>query len=202
MTRAVPSVHVVRDLEALQVLSNPRRVRILAALREPASAAAVARSLDEPRQRVNYHLKELERAGLVERVDEQRVGNFVETRFRASARSFVVAPEVVWADPRRVETLREQHALEDLVRAGGRLQQDAVALLDAAAFDGAQIASACVDVEVSFADAANRSEFLRRYLDAVKDLCERHGARTGAPYRSLLAVYPRPDSTEGASDHA
>jgi len=201
MTPPMQSVHVVKDLDALQVLSNPRRVRILAALREPASAAAVARSLGEPRQRVNYHLKELERAGLVERVDEQRVGNFIETRFRASARSFVVAPEVAWADPRRVETLREQHALEDLVLAGGRLQRDAAALLDAAAFDGAQIASASVDVEVSFADEAARADFLRDYLDAVKDLCERYGARRGAPYRALLAVYPQPGNTEGAPDH-
>ena len=43
------------------------RLRILASLRKPSSAAAVARELGRPRRRVNYHVKELERAGLIGR---------------------------------------------------------------------------------------------------------------------------------------
>src|SRR5262245_23815025 len=66
------SVYQVDDAETLQALSHPTRVAILEALREPASAASVARTIGQPRQRVNYHLKELEHAGLVERVGEER----------------------------------------------------------------------------------------------------------------------------------
>ena len=75
---------------SLQALSHPLRVRILDALREPDSAAAVARRLGEARQKVNYHLKELERSGLVVRTGERRNGNFVESLYRAAARTLVV----------------------------------------------------------------------------------------------------------------
>ncbi|HEY7136528.1 MAG TPA: helix-turn-helix domain-containing protein [Acidimicrobiia bacterium] len=193
-------VHVVDSLEALQVLGHPMRVRILEALREPASAASVARALGEGRQRVNYHLKELERVGLVEAAGTQRVGNFVETRYRAAGNAFVVAPEVVWADPRRAEALREQQSLERLVMLGGRVQRDAAALLDAAAFDGEEIASASVEVDVHFRDEGERAAFLDEYVQLVRELCDRYGARAGDPYRVAMAAYPGREPSEGGDD--
>src|SRR5687768_7242989 len=47
----------VTDPNTLQALAHPIRLRILAALREPASPAEAARGLGEPRQKVNYHVK-------------------------------------------------------------------------------------------------------------------------------------------------
>jgi DNA-binding transcriptional ArsR family regulator len=87
------SVHVVSDLEALQVLLHPLRIEILEALRTPASAATVARQLELPRQKVNYHPKELERAELVRKVETRRSSNFIETLYEAAARTFIVAPQ-------------------------------------------------------------------------------------------------------------
>lgn len=183
-------VFSVRDAATLQALAHPIRVQVLEALREPASAATVARRIGLPRQKVNYHLKELERAGLVQLVEERRVGNFVESVYRAVARTFLVSPEVAWADGRRFETLASQHALETLVLLGERLQRDAAGLLDRAAFDGAQIASASVTAEVSFENEAEREAFLNEYLEAIAPLLERYGAKEGAPYRVVLAAYP------------
>src|SRR5262249_23214566 len=145
------TVHVVRDLDALQVLFHPSRIEILESLRTPASAASVARRLDLPRQKVNYHLKELERAGLVREVEVRRAGNFIETVYESVARTIVVAPEAAWRDPQRVQALRQQQSLERLVATGERLQRDAIALLDRAAFDGEEIPSATVEADVRFA---------------------------------------------------
>src|SRR5262245_7874656 len=128
--RPVARVRTLRDQETLRALCHPARIEILERLREPASAAEVARRLGQPRQRVNYHLKALEEAGLVEKVGSRRAGNFVESLFRAAARAFVVAPEVAWTDPRRMDALRRDQSLEALVALGARLQRDAVALLD------------------------------------------------------------------------
>ena len=183
-------VFSVRDAETLQALAHPIRVQVLEALREPASAAAVARQIGLPRQKVNYHLKELDRAGLVQQVGERRVGHFVETVYRAVARTFLVSPQVAWAGNRRFETLAQQHSLETLVLLGERLQHDAASLLDRAAFDGAQIASASVSAEVSFESEADREAFLGEYLRATADLLEKFGKRGGAPYRVVLAAYP------------
>jgi DNA-binding transcriptional ArsR family regulator len=180
----------VHDAETLQTLTHPIRVQILEALREPASAATVARRIGLPRQKVNYHLKELERAGLVELIEERRVGNFVESVYRAVARTFLVSPRVAWADPRRMEALRSQHSLETLVLLGERLQRDAAGLLDRAAFDGEQIASASVIAEARFEDEADREAFLQEYLRTTAELLDRYGAKEGEPYRIALAAYP------------
>jgi DNA-binding transcriptional ArsR family regulator len=191
-------VHVVEDIEALQVLGHPLRVRILEALREPGSAATVAREVGETRQKVNYHLKELERVGLVQPVSERRSGNFIETLYEAAARSFLVSPRVAWSDPRRVDALREQHSLERLVMVGAQLQRDAISLLDRAAFDGEQIASAAVEADVHFADEKHRAAFLDEYLAAVQKLCDRYGSADGLPYRVVMAAHPASEPEEGA----
>jgi DNA-binding transcriptional ArsR family regulator len=184
------SVFTVGDPETLQALSHPTRVAILEALRTPASAAAVARTIGQPRQRVNYHLKELEQAGLVERTGEERTGNFVSSLYRSVARSFVVSPKVAWSDPRRVNAMRDQHSLETLVELGERLQRDAAELLDRAAFDGEEIASASVTADVRFASESDRAAFMDSYLRTLRELLEKYGAKEGERYRAAIAVYP------------
>jgi DNA-binding transcriptional ArsR family regulator len=191
-------VHVVEDIEALHVLGHPLRVRILEALREPGSAATVAREVGEARQKVNYHLKELERVGLVAPVGERRSGNFIETLYEAVARSFLVSPRVAWSDRRRVDALRQQHSLERLVLVGGQLERDAISLLDRAAFDGEQIASAAVEVDVHFVDEKDRAAFLEKYIAAVQELCDRYGSREGLAYRVVMAAHPAAEPEKGA----
>jgi DNA-binding transcriptional ArsR family regulator len=197
MPTTSPTVHRVDDPEELQALSHPVRLRMLDALREPGSAASVARAVGVSRQNANHHLKELERAGLIRKVGEEQTGNFVASLFRTVAPTIVISGRATWGDDRRASALREQLSLENLVNVGDRLGRDAAALLDRAAFDGEQIASAAVEAAVSFPDEASRTEFLREYLAAVGPLLDKHGARRGAPYRVALAVYPDP---EGATD--
>jgi DNA-binding transcriptional ArsR family regulator len=88
------------ETEALHALAHPLRIRILEQLREPASAAEVARRLKESRQNLNYHLKELARGGLVRRTGTRRSGGFTETLYQANADSVVITAEgpVVLAD--------------------------------------------------------------------------------------------------------
>jgi DNA-binding transcriptional ArsR family regulator len=193
-------VHVVEDVEALQVLGHPLRIRILELLREPGSAATVARAVGETRQKVNYHLKELERVGLVEAVGERRSGNFMETLYESVGRSFLVSPRVAWSDPRRLDALRQQHSLERLVMVGGRLERDAISLLDRAAFDGEEIASAAVEVDVHFADEKDRAAFLDEYLATVKKLCDRYGSAKGLAYRVVMAAHPAGGGAEKGAD--
>jgi len=192
----VADLRTIDDPEALQALSHPLRVRILDALREPDSAAAVARRLGEARQKVNYHLKELERCGLVVAAGERRAGNFVESLYRSAARTLVLLPRAAWADPRRLAAMADQVSLENLVGLGERLARDAAVLLDRAAFDGDEIASAAVEAEVHFASEADRAAFLEAYLAAVGPLLRTYGTRAGAPYRVALAAYPDPQVTE------
>jgi hypothetical protein len=142
---------------------------------------------------VNYHLKELDRAGLVRRVGERRNRNFVESLYRSVARTFVVSPRVAWGNPRRVRAMREQLSLETLVHLGERLERDAVALLDRAAFEGEEVASSSVEVEIRLAGEEDRARFLKEYLAAVRPVIERHQRAEGDRYRVVLAAYPDPN---------
>ena len=62
-------------------------------LAEPDSAAGLSRRLGVPRQKLNYHLRELEREGFLELIEERRKGNCMERVVRAVAREFLIAPQ-------------------------------------------------------------------------------------------------------------
>jgi DNA-binding transcriptional ArsR family regulator len=177
--------------DALHALTHPVRLQILAALRGPDSAAGVARAIGQTRQNVNYHLKELERAGLVRAAGERRRGNLVEPLFEAVAGTFVVSPRATWVGEQRASALRDQIALERLVVLGDELQRDASELLDRAAFDGEEIPSASVAADVSFESAESRAAFMEEYLRLLGPLLKKHGARRGQPFRVLCAIHPR-----------
>jgi DNA-binding transcriptional ArsR family regulator len=189
--RMTARVEYVGTGEGLQALAHPQRLRILEALRTPESAAGVARALGQTRQGVNYHLKELERAGLVRPAGERRRGNLVEPLYEAIAGTFVVSPRATWSGQRRASALREQVALEHLVDVGETLQRDAAALLDRAAFDGEEIASAAITADVTFATDAARAAFMEEFLQSLGPLLKKHGARRGQAFRLVCAVHPR-----------
>lgn len=185
--------HMLDSREELAAIAHPTRLGVLDALRAPDSAAGVARTLGEPRQRINHHVKELARVGLLRSAGERRNGNFVEQLFESVAGTFVISPRLTWSDEHRVRALRDQLSLEHLVSFGERLQRDAAALLDQAAFDGAEIPSAAVDTEIRFADSEARAAFLDDYLELVAALIDRHATTDGPTFRVGLAVHPVPD---------
>src|SRR5688572_13430360 len=88
----VREVQVIVDAPAAAAALDPLRVSMLAALATPASAAMLAADLGVQRQKVNYHLHELERHGLVTLVGERRKRNMTEKLFQASAESYVISP--------------------------------------------------------------------------------------------------------------
>jgi DNA-binding transcriptional ArsR family regulator len=183
-------VELIDDAAAVQVLSHPLRLQILEALHEPRSAASVARQLGHTRQNTNYHLRELERAGLVDKTGEHRVGNFMETLYKAKARTLVLSPRLTWGGPARPEALASQASLARLVGLAERLGRDAVVLLDRAAFEGELIPSAAVEAEVRLRDEEARAAFLDDLVAAVGQLAKKYGAKSGEPFRVSLAAYP------------
>ena len=97
-------VRVIDDPAAAEVSLEPVRTRLLAELAQPGSASTLAAKVGLARQKVNYHLRALERHGLVELVEERRKGNMTERVMRASAASYVISPAALAAvapDPDR-----------------------------------------------------------------------------------------------------
>src|SRR5262245_66408623 len=86
---------VIDDPAAATAALAPVRNRLLAELREPASAAALATRIKLPRQKVNYHLRTLEAHGLLRVASERRWGGLTERLLVATAASYVVSPEAL-----------------------------------------------------------------------------------------------------------
>ena len=90
-------VAVIEDPAAAGVSLDPMRSRLLAALAQPGSATTLAAQVGLSRQKVNYHLRALERHGLVELVEERKKGNMTERVLRATAASYVISPAALAA---------------------------------------------------------------------------------------------------------
>ena len=185
---------ILSDRDTVAAAIHPLRAAILDAMRSPSTAAEVARSVGQSRQNIAYHVRELERVGLLRHVGERQNGNFVEHVYEAAARALVISPRCTWGDDReRTGALADQLSLGELFAAGERLQRDSAALLDRAAFDGEEVPDASVVTDIRFASEEARSAFLRDYVGAVTSLARVHGSRRGTAYRLLLAAYPNPE---------
>ncbi|WP_078622333.1 ArsR/SmtB family transcription factor [Streptomyces sp. NRRL S-244] len=193
-------VAVIEEPAAAEASLDPMRSRILAALAEPGSAAMVAVRLGLPRQKVNYHLKELERHGLVELSEERRKGNVTERIYAATAASYVISPSAlasVSPDPSRSPDQLSAHWLLAL---GSRLVQEVGALVTGASRARRRVATFAIDAEVRFASAADRMAFADELTQAVTALVSRYHDETapqGRSHRVVVGLHQIPGTPPG-----
>jgi DNA-binding transcriptional ArsR family regulator len=189
----VLDVEVIADPAAAEASLDPVRARLLAELAEPASAAALAEKVGLPRQNVNYHLKALERHGLVALVDEHRKGNVTERVLRATAASYVISPTALAAlqpDPSRSP---DRLSARWMIALAARLVRDGGELLVGAAKARKRLATFAMDGEVRFASARDRAAFAEELAAAVTSLIGRYhdeSADGGRSHRVIVAVHP------------
>ncbi|OKJ15587.1 ArsR/SmtB family transcription factor [Kitasatospora sp. CB01950] len=189
-------VAVIEEAAAAEASLDPIRSRILAALAEPGSAAMLAGRLGLPRQKVNYHLKELERHGLVELAEERRKGNVTERVYRATAASYVISPSALAAVSPDPDRSPDRLSARWLLALGARLVQEVGSLLTGAARAGQRVASFGIDAEVRFASAADRAAFAEELSQAVAGLVGRYHdetARQGRRHRVVVGLHQIPD---------
>ncbi|HEY3260655.1 MAG TPA: helix-turn-helix domain-containing protein [Pseudonocardiaceae bacterium] len=186
-------VAVIEDPAVAAVSLDPMRARLLAELTEPASATALADRVGLARQKVNYHLRELERNGLVELVEERRKGNMTERVLRATAASYVISPAALAAvapDPGRAP---DRLSARWLLALAARLVRDVGALVTGAARANKPVATFALEGEVRFASAADRAAFADELAQAVTTLVGRYhdeGAAGGRTHRVVVAIHP------------
>lgn len=172
---------------------HPVRMRVLEHLAEPLSAAGVARQLGIPRQHVNYHLRELESAGLVEFVEERRKGNCLERVVRATAKSYVIAPQALGSLGATSEIVRDRFSIAYLISLGARLIRDLTTIAARAAAAGKRVATLGIETEIRFASAADRSAFAEDLTKTIALLTAKYhnaDAPTGRSFSLVLGVFP------------
>lgn len=200
---AQTALEFVRDPDRATTLLHPLRRRILEGLRQPDSAAGLARQLDLSRQKVNYHLRELEKNGLVELVEERRKGNCIERIVRATARAYLISPEAVGdlaGDPDRI---RDHFSSAYLVTLAATAIRDLGVLRERADRAGKRLATFSLQSEIRFASPAARNAFVEDLSTEIARLVSKYHDETaegGRQFNLFLGTYPRITRDAGASD--
>ncbi len=187
------SVAVIEDAEAAEVSLDPVRARLLAELAEPASATMLAGRVDLPRQKVNYHLRALEKHGLVELVEERRKGNVTERMMRATAASYVISPTALSAVQPDPAESPDRLSARWLLAVAGRLVRDVGLLITGSTKARKRVATFAIDGEVRFSSAADRAAFAEELTVAITNLVGKYhdeGAEQGRDHRIVVAVHP------------
>ena len=187
------SVGVLGDSTRLAAVLSPIRRKLLENLEQPDSASGLARRLGLPRQKINYHLRMLESAGLVELDEERQRRGCTERVVRVTARAFVISHhflEGLAADP---ETIRDNFSSAYLVAAAGRMVRDVALLRDRAAQVEQRLATLAIETEVSFASPAQFNAFSNEITNEIARLAAKYN-RQGAPasrrFRLVVGAHP------------
>ena len=198
----------VDDPERASVLLDPLRLRILREACSVSSATAIAQRLELPRQRVNYHVRQLAAAGFLEDAGQRRKGNLIEQLWRATARSYLLVPDVLGplaVDRRQIEDRRSAAYLLALT---GQVQSEMAQVEAEASARGKRVPTLSMSGELRFESAEQRSSFARALRAAVAQVVEDFaspfraeggGAAPGRPYRLILGCYPVPPEAEAAA---
>lgn len=192
------AVEVIEDTARAQALLHPARLLLLEQMDEPASATVLARRLDQPRQRVNYHLRELEAHRLIELVEERRKGSVSERVYRRTGRGYAIAGSTLGGIATAPEDHQDRFSTECQIALAARAISELARLRAGAQAEGKRLATLSVDVDVRFASAAARNAFGEELTQLIADLVHRYhddAAPDGRAFRFYVGAYPKPKET-------
>src|SRR5262249_59967099 len=100
LERVAPRARQVRrHVSHAAAALSPFRLGLLKGLQQPESASGLARRLGLPRQQVNYHLRELERAGFIEMSEARQRRGCTERIMRLTSRVSFPPPDAAAPPP-------------------------------------------------------------------------------------------------------
>jgi DNA-binding transcriptional ArsR family regulator len=184
-------VEVLREPDRIAVMMDPGRRRLVDALLErPDSAVGLARRLGDTRQRLNYHLRVMEGAGLVEVAEERPRRGVTERVYRVVARRFVLDPGSLGElSPEPVEG--DRFSATYAVALTSRSIRELAELLSRSRSSGKRMASMGVSAEVRLAEPAGFNAFAEDLGRAVADVVARHtsDAPGGRMFRVIACAH-------------
>ena len=190
----------IEDVHQALALLKPQRIEMLKLMDQPRTCLELGKIFGETPQKINYHIKALQNAGLVEQVGERRVRGTVESSYQARARSYWLASDLVGqiggaAIAQDQASLRHLLSLTDEMRGDiGHLAQQV----------GKEIPSLGLSMHVELDDESRRSAFMADVQHMARILAHKYGATDGSEgegnadaqpprplFRLVLACYPK-----------
>jgi len=195
MAAAAAPVSVIRDAPRAGVLLKPLRREILGHARTPVSAAGIAAAMGRPRQVVNYHVRELARAGFLRKAGRARKRGLTEQRYVVSAQAYVLAPEMLGAlDATATTATTDKASAAYLLMLATRLQRELSESWRKAEASGTALPLLSLDTEFGFASTADRARFAQALTNAITTVVAEHTTpadrSSEGRYRMVLGCYP------------
>jgi DNA-binding transcriptional ArsR family regulator len=199
----VREIQSIESLERASALMHPLRLRILARAAEPVSAVELAKELGETPQKLNYHLKALDKAGLLTKVREEKKRNLTKAYYQAQAKRLLFSPQLVEKHGDEARATRDRLSLHNLLGLAHGLEQDVIRLLNREDEERRGAASLGIQADLRFQDGQARRAFLDEYMAVLDGLVRKYGATAdgsaGERFTAIVAVYPKCDD-RGAKD--
>jgi DNA-binding transcriptional ArsR family regulator len=193
MKSKIQEKYVVEDIEQAAALLHPTRVEILMKLREARSSAEVARLIGDTPQKVNYHMKALEKVGLIKKVGTRNVRNLIEVLYQAMAKTFILPESIGWNE-RLIQKAKDQGSLAHMIETSERIKRDAIELMEQSDQEE-QVPSATLQLEVQLLDHEHRQAFINDYVQMMQQLVNKYqpsGAdEKSQTYQIISTIYPK-----------
>jgi hypothetical protein len=189
------NVQVIDDPQAAAVAMDGVRSELLARMKTPSSAAALAKQVGIARQKVNYHLRELEAHGLVREAGTRRWGGLTERLLEATDASYVVSPAALGPAAANPEREADRLSAGYLIALAARVVREVGDLYRRATEAKKHLATLSIDAEIRFRSAAERAAFTEELTGAVARLVSKyhdHSAPRGRSHRLVLVAHPLP----------
>jgi len=173
-------------------LLHPLRIEVLKKLAEPRSCPELAKELGETSQKIYYHVKTLESAGLIEKVEERRVRGIMEGLYRARAKSYWLSPSLV-GKVGGASRARDQMSLGFLLSLAEDIHAD-VGRLGERTGDGQSVPSLGLSMQIELESGEERARFLAELQETFQGLAKKYAAKgstEGQQFQVSLVCYPR-----------
>ncbi len=193
------NMQVIAEPSRAALVLHPVRNLLLSELDEPASAAELARRLGLPRQKVNYHLRELEQAGFTELVEERKKGNCLERIVCRTARTYLISPEVLGSLGRTPDEVQDRFSSTYLMACAWRMVRDVIVLRRRAKNLDKKLATLTLQADVRFASAKDRHAFTEALANTFANLIAKYhddSAPDGRAMRFLIGAHPTITKTD------
>src|SRR5690349_3903529 len=168
----------IEDVDQAAALLKPQRIEMLKLMDQPRTCLELARTFGETPQKINYHIKALQSAGLVEQVGERRVRGTVEGSYQARARSYWLASDLI-GQIGGTAMAEDQASLRHLLSLTEEMRDDIGHLAQQVTVAGRDVPSLGLSLHVELGDASRRAEFMADVQRMAQILARKYGATAG-----------------------
>lgn len=194
-------MQVLTDASQLATALSPLRMRVLREMQEPQSATGLAPRLGLPRQTLNYHLRELEREGFLEVVEERPRRGCVERLLKVTSRAFVVNPALLGTLSDDPEQARDRFSSAFLLATATRLIRDVALLGQRAQAVKQRLATFTMDAEIGFESPAAFRAFTEELAASVTRIAAKYDSSMSKSrrFRVVIGSHPAVTKSEAAA---